>query len=159
MPIASRRVRARSPESARTLRMTRVLPAPPARVFRAWTDPAHFAQWWGPKGMHAGLVELDVRKGGRWRSSMIGSDGSEIFVGGVYREVVRPKRLVFTWAWESEDGEPGHETLITLEFNPHPDGTAMVLTQAVFESKDMCRKHGHGWESSFDCLAEFLEGR
>jgi uncharacterized protein YndB with AHSA1/START domain len=135
-----------------------VLPAPPARVFRAWTDPEHLAAWWGPKGMRAGVVELDLRKGGRWRSSMIGADGTEMFVGGVYREIVRPRRLVFTWAWES-DGEPGHESVVTLEFNPHPDGTELVLSQAVFETKKACSMHRQGWNSSFDCLAEFLAGK
>lgn len=153
-PVTAAR-RPRSTEAERSLRLSRVFAAPPEQVFSAWTDPKQLAQWWGPKGMRAGVVELDVRPGGRWRTSMIGEDGREFFVSGVYRKIARPRLLVFTWGWE-EDGERGHETVITLEFKRHLRGTELILTQSVFETKLARNRHNAGWNSSFDCLEEYL---
>src|SRR5262245_9338520 len=93
------------------LLITRVFDAPRALVFEAWTDPEHVRHWFGPKHCPATQVTLDVRPGGRWRGCLRDVDtGNFLWLGGVYREVVPPERLVFTFAWE-EEGERGLETL------------------------------------------------
>jgi uncharacterized protein YndB with AHSA1/START domain len=147
--------RAATPADDTTLRIARVFAAPPARVYSAFAEAQEFARWWGPKGCRAGVMDLDVRPGGAWRSSIIMPDGTEFFVGGVYREVVPKKRLVFTWAWENGP-ESGPETLVTLDFKSHPRGTELVLTHEKFVSKDSLGRHHHGWDSCFDCLADYL---
>lgn len=103
---------AQEKESPNTLRLERVFRAPPSTVFRAWTDPGELAKWWGPDGYET-VDALDVRPGGRYRTGMTGPDGTQLWVGGVFKEVTENERLVFTWAWE-EDGVPGHETQVTL---------------------------------------------
>ena len=63
------------PLSEREIVTTRVIDAPRERVFKAWTDPEHLAQWWGPKGFTNTFQEFDMRPGGAWRFVMPGPDG------------------------------------------------------------------------------------
>ncbi len=137
------------------LRLERTFAAPRAAVFRAWTEPEQMVKWWGPRGYTAPVCEIDLRRGGAWRACMRDADGGEMCVGGVYREVVPPERLVFTFAWEN-DGAPGHETLVTVELRDLGDKTALTLTHEAFESADTRDSHGQGWSSSFDCLDDAL---
>ena len=60
---------------------------------------------------------------------------------GVYREIVEPERLVFTYAWEDAEGKPGHETLVTVTFEEFGGKTKLTFHQAVFESVSMCAMH------------------
>ena len=104
------------PQTQRELVITRVLSVPRDLVFRAWTDVAHVRQWFGPKHHPACEMSIDVRPGGRWRGCLRSPEtGSDLWLGGVYREIVPPERLVFTFAWE-EEGERGLETLVTITF-------------------------------------------
>ncbi|MGD0142480.1 MAG: SRPBCC domain-containing protein, partial [Rhizomicrobium sp.] len=94
----------------RTLTITRLFDAPRDLVFKAWTDPAMSGQWMGPRHYPAFHVEGDVRTGGTWRIGLREADGSkERWQGGVYREVSPPQRLVFTSAWDQDDGSRGPE--------------------------------------------------
>jgi uncharacterized protein YndB with AHSA1/START domain len=147
---------ARAASEANVLRMEREFAAPPERVFAAFTDPKLFAQWWGPEGMACPVCEIDLRVGGAWRTCMRGTMG-EHWVSGVYREIAPPRRLSFTWAWE-ENGARGHETIVEIEFLPAGRNTRLVLRHSGFASAESRDKHSHGWGSSFDCLAKFLQG-
>jgi uncharacterized protein YndB with AHSA1/START domain len=98
---------------------------------------------------------MAVKPGGRWRTCMRSPDGKDHWVSGVYREIDRPRRLAFTWAWE-EGGKRGHETLVTLDFRPGGGGTNLLLTQRTFESAKAKSGHRWGWSSTFKCLAALL---
>ena len=74
--------------------ITRRLDAPRALVWKAWTEPKHMAEWWGPKSFTNPVCDMDVRPGGAWRIVMRGPDGAEYPLKGVYREVVEPRLLV-----------------------------------------------------------------
>jgi uncharacterized protein YndB with AHSA1/START domain len=100
-------------------------------------------------------VVLDVRPGGAWRTTMRDPDGQDHIVSGVYRDIVPPSRLVFTWGWET-GGPRGHETVVTIELFETPDGTRLELHQEVFESADSRGRHEHGWVSCFESLEEAL---
>jgi uncharacterized protein YndB with AHSA1/START domain len=139
----------------RRLRIVRTFAAPREAVFRAWTDPKQLVKWWGPRGFSCPDCAIDVRDGGRWRTVMRSPEGTSHIVGGVYREIVPPRRLSFTWAW-STDGKPGHETLVTVELNERGKTTEMVFTQETFESVDARNQHSQGWGSAFDCLDELF---
>jgi uncharacterized protein YndB with AHSA1/START domain len=145
---------ARKPE--RVLEITRTFDAPRALVFAAWTQPRHLAQWSGPRGFTASQDYMDLRPGGAYRACLKAPDGTEHWVRGVYREVVEPERLVFTHAWEREDGEPGPETVVTVTFAERGRGTEMTFHQAIFESVEARDGHRGGWSSSLDRLAEYL---
>src|SRR5712691_4337552 len=115
MTARNAKVSAAPHAAARELVITRVFDAPRARVFKAWTDPAQAKQWMGPRGFTATHLEGDLRSGGAWRICLRrDDDGEELWQSGVYREVVEPERLVFTFAWDQEGGRRGHETLVTI---------------------------------------------
>ena len=136
--------------------MTRIFDAPPSLVFRVWTEPQHLVHWYGPRGFTLPSCKLDLRPGGAWRSCMLSPEGREYWVRGVFLEIVEPKRLVFTYAHENEDGAPGHETLVTVTFAEQGGKTKLTLRQAVFESVKERDSHRGGWNSSLDRLVEYL---
>jgi uncharacterized protein YndB with AHSA1/START domain len=143
------------PDESRVLQLSRRFAAPRERVFRALTEAAQLVRWWGPKGFTVPEHSLDVRPGGAWRTVMRSPEGENHVVSGVYREIVPPAHLVFTWGWET-DGPRGHETLVTIELRERGDGTELVLRQELFESESSRDQHAHGWSSCFDCLEEAL---
>ncbi len=143
------------PDETRALHLSRILRAPRERVFRAWTDPAQLVKWWGPKGFTVPAWAMDVRPGGAWRTTMRSPEGKDHIVSGVYREILPPSRLVFTWGHETE-GERGHETVVTIELFEVPGGTRLELSQEVFESVTSRAQHQHGWSSCLDSLEQAL---
>src|SRR5579863_5935762 len=84
----------------RELTITRVFDAPPSLVFKMWTDPEHMKQWAAPRGFTVTHGEGEMRPGGRWRSCMRTPDGAELWLSGVYREIVPNRKISFTHAWE-----------------------------------------------------------
>ncbi len=138
-----------------TLSLSRHFKAPRETVFRAFTDPNELVRWWGPEGMDVPEIHLDVRPGGKWRTCMRSSEGNVHNVGGVYREIVPPERLVMTWTWEQGDLE-GREMLVTLEFAESNGGTELRLTHAQLPSESWRDAHRGGWSSSLDCLERYL---
>jgi uncharacterized protein YndB with AHSA1/START domain len=142
-----------------TLTMTRTFAAPARAVFDAWLDPAQLSRWMGPFEA-PGQVELDARVGGRYRITMTDPAGKTYTVGGAFREIERPSRLVMTWAWETAhpEGKPDHETLMTLTFAEAAGATTMTLRHERLESAASRDSHSHGWEASFAKLAKVVEG-
>ena len=137
----------------RVLRLTRVFDAPRALVWASWTDPKHAARWWGPRHHPATYLAIDARVGGRWRGRLMGADGRELWQGGVFREVIEPERLVFTFAWDADNG---FENLVTITFADEGGRTRMDFRQEPFIAADEREGHGEGWMSSFDRLDEEL---
>jgi uncharacterized protein YndB with AHSA1/START domain len=138
------------------LTVTRVFDAPRELVFAAWTDPAQAALWWGPQGFTTISCEMDVRPGGAYRACMRSPESTRHCRRGVYREVVAPERLVFTFAWEDADGNPGHEMLITVTFAAIGAQTRLTLHQAVFESVAARDDHRRDWSSCLERFADYL---
>ena len=140
----------------RVLTITRVFDAPRELLFKTWTDPRHAMNWWGPTDYPVTHVEMDVRPGGAWRNCLTSTEtGKELWQGGVYREVVPPARLVFTFAWD-DDGGRGPETLVTVTFADEGGKTRMTFRQEPFQSVENRDGHRGGWTSSFDRLDAFL---
>jgi uncharacterized protein YndB with AHSA1/START domain len=144
-------------ERERALVITRILEAPRAVVFRAWTEPDRAARWWGPQGFVTTYCDMDVRPGGTFRVCMRSPEGTEYWKRGVYREVVEPERLVFTFAWEDAEGKPGHETLVTVTFAERGNKTELTLHQALFETVAKRDEHRRGWASTLQRLAEHFQ--
>lgn len=138
--------------------ITRIFNAPRALVWRAWTDPAHLAQWWGPRGFTLPTCELDLRPGGAYRFHMRGPENDDHWMRGVFREIVPPERLVSAGGWTEADGTPrGPQTLLAVTFEELGDKTKVTLRHSGFESVSACDEHRNGWNSSLDCFAEYLE--
>jgi uncharacterized protein YndB with AHSA1/START domain len=150
------RANAPTQTAERELVITRVFDAPRELVWKAWTDRGHVLKWLGPKHFTAVDFELEPRPGGAWHSRMRGPDGAEYSNGGTVREVDEPERLVFTFAWDAEDGTPGRQMQITITFAEREGKTEMTFSQGVFESAEDRDGHREGWSESFDRLAEYL---
>ena len=138
------------------LAITRILDAPRRLVFDAWTDPAQVAQWWGPQGFVTTSCEMDIREGGAFRVGMRSPQGTDHVKRGVYRRIVAPERIEFTFAWEDADGRPGHETLVTVSLAEHGTKTKLTLRQAMFATATARDAHQQGWVSCLQRFAEYL---
>jgi uncharacterized protein YndB with AHSA1/START domain len=136
--------------------ISRAFDAPRDLVFKAWTEPARLARWWGPRGFKIPSCKMDVREGGAWRVCMRSPEGSDHWVRGVFREVVAPERLAFTWAWEDDQGKPKHETVVRVDFTERDGKTRLVMRQGMFESENARDLHQGGWSSALDCLDDYL---
>jgi uncharacterized protein YndB with AHSA1/START domain len=99
--------------SDRELVLTRLIDAPPAKLFRAWTDPDLLKQWFAPLPYTTPVAELDVRPGGANFIVMRGPDGKDLPNRGVYLEVVENERLVVTDAY-TKAWEPSEKPFMTL---------------------------------------------
>jgi len=136
--------------------LTRVFDAPVDLVWRCFTEQEHLAKWSAPRGYTIATGEGDVRVGGKYRCCMRASDGTELWLGGAYREIVPPKRLVMTHVWDDENGKPGPETLVTVRFEDAGGRTKVTLEQTGFDSDADRDGHREGWSECLDLLAEHL---
>jgi uncharacterized protein YndB with AHSA1/START domain len=137
--------------------ITRDLKAPRERVFAAWTDPAMAARWWLPQNCAPVACEMDVRPGGAWKRSMRVPDGTVVTKYGVYREVVVPERLVFTYGTTYADGTVDPETVVTVTFAERDGGTRLTLRHTGFPNQPLRDGHEGGWKSCLDGFAAFLD--
>ncbi len=136
--------------------ITRVFDAPRSLVFRVWIQPEHLARWWGPQGFTLLSCETDVRPGGTWVRCMRAPDGSKHIKRGVYREIVEPERLVFTYVNEDADGRLGPETVVTVTFEEQGARTKLTLQQTGFDTIASRDGHEGGWSSCLERFAEYL---
>jgi uncharacterized protein YndB with AHSA1/START domain len=146
-------------DRAPSLVLERVLRAPPSRVFELWAEPRHVNQWFLPKGFVLLDATMSFEPGGRYGSHMRSPSGAEYRVGGQYTEIVRDERICFTHAWIDEDGTPGPETVVTVTFEAHPDGTLLTFAQTGFESAGSRDSHLEGWAEVLEGLAAYLRGQ
>ena len=145
--------------SERELVMTRVFDAPRSLVFDAWTKPELLKRWLGVRGGWTFAVcEVDLKVGGRYRFVWRGPDGTLMGMGGVYREIVRPERLVATEKFDDPwyEGEALDTTVLVEQ------GGKTTLTTTVLyvsrEVRDAVLKSPmeSGVAESYDKLAELL---
>lgn len=126
--------------------------ASPQRVYEAWTDPEQARQFLCPQDITVADVTMDVRPGGRYRIDMRNAQNEPYVAHGTYREVQPGRRLCMTWQWEENNPAEEHETLLTIEFNPHPVGTELILTHERLSSEESRNNHAHGWTTMLQKL-------
>ena len=126
--------------SDREIRIERIFAAPRERVWRAMTDPALIAQWWG-RGNKLVIEKFELVRGGHWRI-VEHADGEVHGFEGRFREVSPPERVVQTFEW---DGMPGYVAINTMTLDDLGDGRTRVLTISLFhttEERDGMLKSG-----------------
>ena len=142
--------------SGNTVTMKRTFNAPIKVVWEAWTQAAHIAQWWGPKGMETKVLAHDFRVGGQWKYSMAMPDGKEFISEGVYQEIVPYEKIV-----TSADFKPMTEG-VELHVLMEAEGDQTHFTFKVVHSSEDYRiqqeKMGiyNGWGTVFDRLEAFV---
>jgi uncharacterized protein YndB with AHSA1/START domain len=142
--------------TAPELILNRVFNAPCSLVFACWTEGRHMKEWSAPHGFTIPYSEGKAEAGNRWRACMKKPDGTELWLGGIYKEVVLNRKLVMTHAWEQEDGKPGPETLITVLFEDMGGKTRLTFIQTGFESLESRDGHAGGWGECFERLEALL---
>jgi uncharacterized protein YndB with AHSA1/START domain len=141
----------------RELVLTRLIDATPEQVYRAWTEPDLITQWFTPPPWKTVRAEVDVRPGGTSLVVMRGPDGTEVPNRGVYLEVVKNRKLVFTDAYTSA-WEPSEKPFMTgiLTFEDQAGKTrytARVLHWSVADREAHEKMGFHrGWGIATDQL-------
>lgn len=144
--------------------LSRTFNAPRELVWKAWTDPKHIMQWWGPKGFKNSSCASDLRVGGTFHLDMRGPDGNTYPCKGVFREVTAPERIIYDS--EADEGHPcgaglPPRSLVTVTFTEQDNKTTLTL-HTRFESaarKEAANLAGYSisWGEALERLAEALE--
>jgi uncharacterized protein YndB with AHSA1/START domain len=149
-----------TPYGEASVTLTRVFDAPCALVWKAWTDPKMMARWFGPRGFTNPVCELDVRVGGSIRIVMRGPDGNDYPMKGVFREVLKPERLMFTSIAIDRAGKHLLEGETTVTLAESNNKTTLVLrTHAVGLvplAPQMLADMEAGWTQSIDKLEQLV---
>ncbi|MGA3067563.1 MAG: SRPBCC domain-containing protein [Tepidisphaeraceae bacterium] len=143
----------------RAMVISRVLDAPRELAWEAMTNPRHLVKWWGPRGFTTTIQEMDVKPGGRWKQTMHGPDGANYPNLSVFKEVVRPERLVFEHEGKKE-GSSAVNFVSTWTFDEVDDGKTKVTIRMVFASaaeRDRVAREFRAIEGGQQTLARFAE--
>jgi uncharacterized protein YndB with AHSA1/START domain len=136
---------------------TRVFDTRRRLVFKAWTDPKHVAQWWGPHGFTSPRCELDARPGGAIRIDMRGPDGRVYPMTATFQEIVEPERIVFVSSASDGAGNALFEVLNTVTFAEGGGKTTLTLHARVIKSTAMAPQYLKGMEIGWTQSLERLE--
>lgn len=151
----------------------RTFKVPRGWVWKAWTEPEGFAQWFGPKGCTVTDVKMELRPGGICHCCVRPPDGREMWGKFIYREIAEPDRLVYSQHFSDRAGgitrHPLSPTwplqmLATVAFVEQNGGTDLTVQWAPLnptadEQKTFDSAHdgmNQGWGGSFEQLAEYL---
>jgi len=127
------------------------------RIFEALTDPVQRVKWWGSEGrFQTTHMESDLRLGGKWTMSGDGIGGKPFKVSGEYREIERPRRLVFTWLpnWQ----EDAIESIVRFDLEEKDGITTVRLTHSGLTT-DSSRASHKGWPQILSWLQTYVEGQ
>ncbi len=139
-----------------TLRLHRVLKAPPERVYRAFTDPAAMCKWLPPHGFTGTMHHMEPKVGGSWRMSFTNlSAGATHTFGGDYLELQPGQRLRYTSKFD-DPNLPGVMTT-TVELTPVFCGTEMQITQEGIPDVIPSQACHLGWQESLALLTQLVE--
>ncbi len=149
------------------VRLTRTLPAPRDRVYRAWLDPDVVRRWLAPVGFDVARAEVDERVGGRLAAWHVDADGHE--VGGFESEVlelVPPERIVLAWRFVGSDrleGDTQETRLTVIMQEPAPGTTELTLVHERLDAlaaahPEIAGQVENGWTGTLDRLLRDLSG-
>jgi uncharacterized protein YndB with AHSA1/START domain len=149
-----------APNNDRELVLARIVDATPEQVFRCWTTPERFPEWFCPKPWRAESQKMELRPGGAANVTMYGPDGEVFPNNGVYLEVMPNRKIVFTDAFTegwvpTDDG--GMMTAV-LTFEPHGDGQTLYVARCGHPTIEKLRQHEQmGFHEGWGVCAEQME--
>ncbi|KMO34528.1 polyketide cyclase [Methylobacterium variabile] len=143
--------------NGRELVLTRLIPASPAALYRAWTEPELLKQWFAPKPFAVAEAETDLRPGGSTRIVMRGPDGTEFASAGIYLELVENARIVFTDAY-TRAWEPAEKPFFTgiITFAAEGDATRYTARALHWTAEDRAAHEAMGFHDGWGRCADQL---
>jgi uncharacterized protein YndB with AHSA1/START domain len=153
--------------------ISREFDVPREFMFKLWTDPEHMQRWWGPKDVKVVYSKMDFRPGGNYHYCIHTPDGHDMWGKFVYREIVKPKRIVFVNSFSDENGSLARhpmsptwplEMLSTITFTEHAGKTNVTVSWVPLNATEEERKTFEGgfdsmrkgWTGTLDQLADYL---
>jgi uncharacterized protein YndB with AHSA1/START domain len=122
----------------------REIAASAEELFDAWLDAQSLGSWLRPTGVRETHAETDPRVGGTFRIVMVGDESSDEHTG-TYREIDRPRRLVFTW---SSAGTQFRDSVVTVTFHSSPGSTVVEIHQVGLPDEEAQESHHAGWSDA-----------
>lgn len=141
------------------LQIRRTFDAPRELVWTCWTDPAHFAAWFGPEHFHTPVesVEIDLRPGGAFRATMVDPDGNEYPSDGTIVEVAAPERLAYQEVDIDHPMMQSQNTVVTFT-DLGDDRTELSIDVRMVCLDELIPMAEAGWGSTLDKLVAVLAG-
>ncbi len=153
--------------------ITRTFNAPRDLVWKAWTKRESLMQWFGPKGFTMPICTLDLKPGGSFHYCLRSADGMEMWGKWIFREIVKPERIVLVQHFSDKDGgitrhpmapDWPAETLSTMTLTEHAGKTTLTLRWAAYNATEIERKvfdtslasMEQGWGGTFEQLTAYL---
>ena len=153
-----------APHNERELVLARIVDATPQQLFKLWTTPERFPEWFCPQPWRAEVTKMELRPGGASNNVMYGPDGEVFENKGVYLEIVPNEKIVFTDAftegWVPAEG--GGMMTATLTFEPQADGKTLYVARASHPSVEKLKEHEQmgfheGWGQCADQLNDLVK--
>jgi uncharacterized protein YndB with AHSA1/START domain len=124
------------------------------RIFDALTRPEELVKWWGVAGkFQVTRMEADLRTGGKWRFIVATPVGTGVAVAGTYRQIERPRLLVYSWIREQEDAT---ETVVRWDLEENDGVTHVRVTHSELKSESL-RARNSGWPMILGLLQTYIE--
>jgi len=154
-----------APSAENDVVIARLIDASRDRIFKAWTDPEYLLRWWAPRGFTTPSCKTEPRVGGIFLYCMRSPEGQEIWGRGVYREFVKPERIVYTDSFADPKGNvvsPAYygmgagipvETVVAVTLTEREGKTEFNLRHSAFESAKDREDITQGWGEMLDKLA------
>jgi len=149
-----------APNNERELVLGRIVDATPQQLFKLWTTPDLFPQWFCPKPWRAEVTKMDLRPGGASNNTMYGPDGEVFENKGVYLEIVPNEKLVFTDAFTEGwvPAEDGGMMTATLTFEAIEDGKTRYIARAAHPTVEKLKQHEQmGFHDGWGAVADQME--
>jgi glutathione S-transferase len=139
-----------------SLKVTRLIKAPRERVFNAWITPSDMMKWFGTETCQTLSAKVDARVGGEFQIKVKGENGDKT-IGGVYREIKAPSKLVFTWnSCGCMPQMEGISTVVTVDFAEQKNGTIVTITHEGFPDSAARDGHNAGWTALLENLEKMV---
>lgn len=135
----------------------RRLAASPEKVFAAFADARLVSRWLSPSPeIRLTVLAFDFRVGGLYRFAYQVSKEQTVFVGGSYRAIEAPRRIVFSWIIEPPDAHAGIESEVTATITPCDGGAELFIRHEKLRLSDAADRHAQGWQGALDRLTALL---
>jgi len=134
--------------------------AAPEKVFAAFADARLVGRWLSPSPeITLTVLRFDFRVGGTYRFAYHPPGEETVIVGGVYRSIEPPSRIVFSWVIEPPDEHAGIQSEVTVAITPDGAGSALLIRHEKLTAKGAVARHAEGWRGALDRLAMLFEAQ